>query len=45
MVVNQACQWRVRKSLCLTTPNSKLNDDLGQSRQTRDKRDVARIQE
>ena len=33
------------KSLCLTAPNSKLNDELGQSRRTRDKEDVARIQE
>ena len=33
------------KSLCLTAPNSKLNDELRQSRRTRDKEDVARIQE
>jgi len=33
------------KSLCLTAPNSKLNYELGQSRQTRNKEDVAGIQE
>jgi len=33
------------KSLCLTAPNSKLNDELGQSCRTRDKEDVGRIQE